>query len=355
MSNTDLMIYIILVNWRGYKDTIECLESLMHLQRVSVRIVVVDNESSDEGVSLIRSWAHQSKQPQGEGNVWDVVQMASRKEPNELWVGDAREFPVAGHTAVNIIRNPENSGFAGANNIGMRVALADPRCLYIWLLNSDTVVAPNALEEMLGVIGTSEEVGICGSTLVYYDAPDTVQSIGGVFNRFTGRGVNLQNGTPVAHIDRIDIKPGAIEYIVGASMLIPRKFVETIGLMDERYFLYFEELDWIYRSRDRYTVAWARKSIVYHKEGRSIGTNSRGRSSLTSLYYYNASFLRFTTKFSAYLLPLIVTKLAAVALIYALRADIGGFRAIVTAMTDVLFGVVRRGPITASQVELNPR
>jgi hypothetical protein len=151
---------------------------------------------------------------------------------------------------------------------------------------------------------------MCGSSLLFYDRPHVLQAAGGgVLNRWSGtsRGyaafrdlASIDEGETVRHLD----------YIAGAALLVTRKFLETIGLMNEEYFLYYEELDWACRARGRFTLTYAKDSIVYHKEGGSIGTSSdpTQRSPLADRYGV-LNRIRFMRRFYPYALPTVYLSL----------------------------------------------
>ena len=138
--------------------------------------------------------------------------------------------------------------------------------------------------------------------------PDKVQAWGGAkYNKWLGTtqmlGAFTRAGGPVDS-NRVESK---LAYISGASMLVSKPFLEQIGLMREDYFLYFEEIDWAMRAKSRYQLCYAAGSIVYHKEGGSIGTNSvvPKEKSLTADYYGVRSRLLFTRYFFPWCLPFI--------------------------------------------------
>jgi len=321
------MIYIILVNWRRYPDTIECLESLTRVSGPAFKIIVVDNESNPSGVDEIKLWADGARCTDATHAVWNLLPAERKRKTSVVTMTPEETFDPT-RSLVTVVQFGLNGGFAGANNIGARFALSDPTCEYVWFLNNDTVVAEWALEALLSRTITNSAIGICGSTLLYYDAPRTVQSLGGRFNCLTGRGENLGIGTPLADLPPTDAIEEQLEYVIGASMLVSRRFLEEIGLMEEEYFLYFEELNWSRRARGRYRLAWARESVVYHKEGASIGTDSRNRSSNISLYYYNLSYLKFIRRFHPRLMPIAVANVIAKCVAFLLCADLQACRAL---------------------------
>jgi GT2 family glycosyltransferase len=341
------MIYVILVNWRGYDDTIACLEACSHLDAPPFRVIVVDNEASSAGISLIEDWSAGHRSVLASDPVWATL--SNGEEPlGERTLQVLRsesEYSCTSGPFVTWLALEANTGFAAANNAGIRMALADPTCSHAWILNNDTIPAPSALLAMLDRMAADPHIGICGSTLLYYHTPQTIQSLGGVFNPVSGRGRNIGMGMPASALPMTTQVEAQLEYVVGASMLVTRRFLEDIGPMAETYFLYFEELDWSRRSTGRYSLAWARDSLVYHKEGASIGTSSTSRPSDTSLYYYNVNRLRFTRRFHAFLLPVALVGLALKAAVFRARKDVIASRVMAMAMSDFFWNIHRTGKI----------
>jgi len=190
-----------------------------------------------------------------------------------------------------LVQTGDNLGFAGGCNVGLRFALSRRDAEYVWILNNDTVVSAAALDELLESM-SDPQVGICGSTLVYYNQPDRVQALGGgTYNPWVGfaKSAGEFSRMPDAILD--GRKPH-IDYVHGASMLVSRAFLESVGLMTEEFFLYFEELDWACRAKGRFRLGYAPQSIVYHKEGATIGTggDASGRSKLSDYYMVRNRF-----------------------------------------------------------------
>jgi GT2 family glycosyltransferase len=340
------MIYIVLVNWRGYEDTIECLESLMRMSG-EFRVLIVDNESSVKGVDAIVEWAAGRRSANTNGEPWARLSETRKREPNLAVLKCGQSIGPHPGALITVVVNGDNSGFAGGCNIGIKLALGDPRCEFVWLLNNDTVVDEFALDRLVALGRSDAGIGVCGSTLLFYDAPDVVQSVGASLNKFTGRITNVGAGEPVQKVVGEAGIVDNLEYVVGASMLVSRKFLADVGLMDESYFLYFEEIDWVRRNRGRFRYAWSKNSHIYHKEGKSIGTNSRGRPSDTTIYFYNVNFLRFIWRFYPWLLPLAYIRALAGCLRFKLSGDRGGYRSFKMALTDFMSGKRRREPLAS--------
>jgi GT2 family glycosyltransferase len=232
-------VMIVILNWNRLRDTAECLGSVSGIDYPNFGIVVVDNGSDDGSAAEIR-----------------------------------RAFP-----HVLLIENRENLGFAEGNNVGIRHALkrgAD----YVWLLNNDTVVDPRALTAMVESAERNRDIGILGSKIRYYDQPQILW--------FAGATIDWEHAIS-AHIGRLEKDTGQydrereVDRVTGCSMLIRRKVFEDIGLFDEKFFLYAEEVDLCVRARKMgYRNYYVPKSVVYHKISASSGENS------VPLYaYYN--------------------------------------------------------------------
>lgn len=289
-----MSLFVVILNWNGKTDTLACLESLQASEGVEFRTIVCDNGSADGSLETLAGWGRQHFGP------------AFR----QLVRADIGHAAPARHERFFLIDNAANLGFAGGNNVGLSWALRDPDCRHVWLLNNDTEVAPDALAQALARMTASGDVGLCGSTLVYAHDRQTVQAWGGSgYSRWSGRTRHLGAHTSLA---ALPADPGPVEAemacVVGAAMLVRREWLETVGLLDEGYFLYFEELDWAQRTARaavRWRLGWAPRSIVFHKEGASIGTAPGGGSAL-SAYYLFRNRMRFAWRFNRSRAPMVL-------------------------------------------------
>lgn len=243
-------VYIILLNYHGFNDTVECITSLVELIDVDFRIVVVDNsESIDEYNKLIE---FSNKQ------IYSSVAFSCE---------DLNQYQ---NEKVVIIKSNENKGFAHGNNIGIRFSLQQDNCQYIWILNNDTTVLPNSLFCLVAAHKKNTKK-IFGSKLVYYHDRNVIQAVGGKFNFTYYIPEHVAEGLPINTL-KSDLPK--IDYPIGAAMFVGRNFVEEVGFLNEDYFLYYEELDWVFKAKNfGYKVDWCESSIVYHKEGASIGSS----------------------------------------------------------------------------------
>lgn len=284
--------YVVILNWNGWRDTVECLNSLLPVMGQDDAVVVCDNGSTDDSCNQLRDWVS-ARYPS-----WGPL-FLTREEVMGGFVPESRR--------VFLVDNGANLGFAGGNNSGMQLAMNDPECRYVWLLNNDTTVDAMSLPAASSRMDADSSIGICGSTLMYFHEIDSVQALGGaVYSRWTGRSRHIGAFLSSA---RIPETPGEVEaqmsYVVGASMLVRREFIEQVGYMREDYFLYCEEIDWATRGQGKFRLGYAPQSRVLHKEGASIGTAASGGSPL-SMFYLFRNRVRYAWRFHPAFIPSIL-------------------------------------------------
>ena len=303
----NVKVYIVILNWNGWRDTIECLESVFRLSFTNYTVVVCDNGSSDESIGRIRNWADGNLEAQvGNPLLKDFVTppvpkpiLCTQHQDLESALASSSSAPLV------LIRVDSNLGFAAGMNIGLRYALSRRDCDFAWLLNNDTVVHPQALSALIERMRRSPKTGMCGSTLLYYGEPEKIQALGGAkYNRWFARGRQIARFASAVTLPEGEKVEQGLAYVLGASMLVSVDFLKAVGLMNESFFLYFEEIDWATRAKDQFELAYSPKSIVYHKEGASSGSNglmctqsalsqfhvTRGRILFTRCYYSSALF-----------------------------------------------------------------
>lgn len=318
-------VYAVIVNFRRADDTVQCLKSLHRLHGADLRVILVENGSGDTSAAQLTKWI--DEQAKGVADSDDAM------VPRRL------EAPAGGGIdyTIQFLASDQNLGFAGGCNLGIRTAMADTLCDYVWLLNNDTLAEPDALISLIRRFDESDSIGMCGSTLVYYAPADRVQACGGQFNLMLGRGAPIG-----AHYFRDTLPEQAdverdMDYVVGASMLVSRTFIEKVGEMEARYFLYFEELDWAMRGKAAgFSLGWAPRSVVIHKEGAAIGTSTQGRPSDLSIYFMTASYLRLIAFRRPALMPLALARCVANAVRWRMRKDKRAMHVTLNAIATVI-------------------
>jgi len=237
-------VYIIILNWNRLNDTIECIESINKLRYENYEIIVVDNGSKEISPDIIKD------------KYRDII----------------------------LIKNKENLGFAEGNNVGIRFALSKDAD-YIWLLNNDTVVDQNALTSMVETGENVPECGILGSKIYYYDKPGIIWFAGATIS-WTEAVSNHIGQNQIDHAEYDSIRE--MERVTGCSMLVKREVCERIGLMDEKLFLYAEELDWCVRARMAgYKILYIPNSKIYHK----ISLSTKEKYGIIFNYFNTRNFL----------------------------------------------------------------
>lgn len=234
------LVSIITVNYKQPRVTCELLDSIYELSYPQLETIVVDNGQHQDDSALYRY-----------------------------------HLP-----DVKVINSPENLGFAGANNLGIKQAKGD----YIFLLNNDTEVSDGLIEELLSAFD-DPKTGAISPVLRYFDQPELIQFAGFTeINRFTGRNSTIKALGKESLMDT--------SYFHGAAVMIPKSVIKDSGLMPEEYFLYYEELDWSRMLREKgYSLKVCTQVSVLHKESVSTGKNSPLKT-----YYQNRNRIAFMNK-----------------------------------------------------------
>lgn len=244
------LVVVVIVNYRSSQLTIECLKSLENERQsvVNFLVIVVDNHSEDGSV--------------------EHLQKTILEQDWQSWI--------------TVIASDHNGGYAYGNNLAIQTAkqLKTPPA-YFWLLNPDTRVYPGATQALINFMETHPEVGICGSSLEEADGslfakafrfPNILSELDsglrlGIVSQLLARWTLTQAMTEAA------VK---VDWLPGASMMIRRQVFEDVGLMDEGYFLYFEETDFCLQAqRANWSCWYVPTSKVMHIAGQSTGVTVR--------------------------------------------------------------------------------
>lgn len=221
-------ICIIVLNWNGKKDTLECLESLSKVDYYPFSTYVVDNGSTDDSVEAIRE-----------------------AYPN-----------------IPIHETKKNLGFAGGNNAAIEWALTKP-FKWILLLNNDTIVAPDFLKAFMETAKKNPDAKILGAKILRYSDPTRIDHLGGVWNSQNAKFESVASGLIDDGISFEESKP--VDYVCGAAMLIHRSVAESIGVLEPRFFLFWEETDYCFRARRKgFGVYTSPNARIWHKVSASF-------------------------------------------------------------------------------------
>jgi len=292
-------VAIIMVNWNGWRECIECIDSVLAQEHRNFHIFIVDNDSRDQSVEEIAAWCAAPRADAAWRVLPGVARHTNQSPPGSVAYRLSEQgnvlLPSVSETCLlTLIRSGGNLGFAAGCNLGIKAAGLD-EFDYFWLLNPDTVIHRSALSELIGRAAKIDTIGMVGSTVLFYHRPETLQALGG------GR-LDRGNAT-VHHIGEgrsytdVPLDGSAVEqqldFVFGASMLVTARFIREVGFMQEDYFLYYEELDWAMRGRGRFRLGFAPRSRVFHKSG---ANSSKALPLFASSYFYR-NRLRFVRRF----------------------------------------------------------
>jgi GT2 family glycosyltransferase len=216
-------VAIVVLNWNGRDDTLACLASLGQLDYPVYEVIVVDNGSSDDSAAAIR----------------------------------------AAYPQVTLIETGDNLGYVGGNNVGLehaRTIGAD----YALLLNNDTEVAADFLRLLVEAAEADPTIGIMGPTIYYFDRPGVIWSAGGAIDWGWG-------DTRMIGVDKVDqgqfgLLPRPVDFVSGCAMLIKMSSIDQMGLLDPRFFAYYEETEWCVRvARAGFKIVHVPQAKIWHK------------------------------------------------------------------------------------------
>ena len=277
-------VYVVLLNTRTRQETVDCLLSLEGASHRAFEVIVVENASGDGSLEFIQ---------QG--------------------VRGRTTYPV------HFLESPANDGFAAGNNIGLRFARSRGDGRYFWVLNNDTIVPRDALAALVRAAEDDRAAGLkigqYGAKLLYHSRPDTIQAVGGTYNRWLG--ITREIGNMEKDRGQYDHQAPRPDILIGASLFVSREFLDEVGLLGDDYFLYYEEHDWAERGRRKgWGLRVVPECVIYHKQGISTGGGggNKARKSAFSDFYSFRNKLLFTARYFPWCLPTVYCGFLGVAL-----------------------------------------
>jgi len=282
-------VYIIVLNWNGTKDTIECLRSIKTSSYLNYMLIVVDNGSENESLNQLKSWC--------KNNFGEVL--FYNKEQAEI-AGTKNDEEAMNHLKSNetliFIENNENLGFAAGNNVALRYLLKN-NATYVMLLNNDTTIDKDSVNIMMDFIRLHSDYVAVTPQIRYYKPRDRVWNCGGKIMWFGNRRYYYAD-------KNVDIVPVSgfkrITFITGCAMLFKPS---VTGILSEKFFFGEEDFDFSFRQKiANRKMACCFSSIIYHKisvSSRKINNNILGSiyihylSRLIDNRQYSSSFMFF--------------------------------------------------------------
>ncbi len=278
-----MTIGVVVVTFNAATVIGDCLESLHQSRGIRLKVIVIDNASTDHTCDVIRDWAR------------------SRLQLAELpGIPDLSRAPETAD--LMLASSAINAGFAAGVNVGLRALLPLPELEMFWVLNPDARVRPDTAATYAKRAAEVGEFGLMGGRTLYITPADTIQSDGGTLNSWTGMCASYNLGRPASTTPYPAGVP--FDYIPGANVVASREFIESVGLMDEGYFLYYEEVDWALR-RGAHRLLYAPGAVVEHHGGSAIGSPALGKThgSPVSNYFNYRNRMRFMRRFFPGRLP----------------------------------------------------
>lgn len=281
------LVYSIVLTWNNFTDTDECLATITQQDYDQHQIVVVDNGSTDGSIARLK----------------------------ERW-----------HGKVRFVENKRNLGVPGGYNAGIRLALrggAD----YVLLLNNDIIAQPQLINALLKPFQASPMVALTGPIIVYYDRRDLVWFARATYDKVLGYARHIHLDSPLSSISHLIGKTYQSHYIPACAVMISRRALEAVGLMDCRYFLYYDDIDWCFRARMKgLSSIVVGQPLVAHKVALSSGDRGSNVLSKVSAYYYARNAFVLGTKHvrGLELLPFLLGQFGLRLPYYSLRMALAG-------------------------------
>ncbi|WP_205503243.1 glycosyltransferase family 2 protein [Rufibacter psychrotolerans] len=276
------LVYIVIVNYKRWTDTMECLESLLRSTYSHFRVVVIDNDSQNNSVQHLADWAAGKQAFTCPNPRLQHLFSSPRKQELTFCTLTEEELEAVDVSApaplLTLVQARNNHGFAAGNNLFLKKLLTTES--YVWMLNPDMVVEEDTLRHLVACAQHQPAKVILGSRVKSYEAPTHTLNLGaGKINSYTGTVSMVHSASEQAEID----------YISGGALFTSAASFRDLGLMEESFFLYWEETEWCYRAkRQGYRLQVCEDAVVYDKISTSIG---RG---YLAEYYYTLNALRFT-------------------------------------------------------------
>lgn len=288
-------VAVVVLNYNGWKDTLDCLDSLLASEVPVYRVFVCDNKSANDSLAHIDRGVKSRMRPiEAVAKYWTECGAALVPYVRSQWSTDDQNVAEGEKAFVTLLDNQENGGFAKGNNTALRLLASDQFVTHFWLLNNDALLSKDSLARLESEINQRPDVDLWGGVVIYENPPDLVQALGGGhLNRLTAE---TKHVGAFRHLSDLPQGPDFVadvehqlDYVLGASMIASRRWLESVGLLSEDFFLYYEEADWALRgSKNGLSIGFCKDLKVIHKEGASIGTDPSGGSVLSVFHLFRS-------------------------------------------------------------------
>ena len=245
--HSEPLVYVVVLNWNNGEDTIACLESLAQLDYGSFRVVVIDNGSDDGSSAVI-----QAQLPE-----------------------------------VEMIRLDVNTGYAEGNNIGIELAL-QREADYVLILNNDTLVAPDMLSELVRFAEVNTSAGIVGPRVICASESQELFALGSRIFWVKGQTRHIAMFEPSTSYSHLT-DPKEVDFLAGCGVLVRRDLFRSGGLLDQTFFLNYEDVEFSVRARKMgYGSRLVPSAVMWHRISATLGQNLAANT-----YYTTRNSLNF--------------------------------------------------------------
>ncbi len=215
------LVTAILLNTNRREDTLACLASLQRQDYPNLKTIVLDNACTDGSNEAIRT----------------------------------------AYPQVEIISLDKNLGYAGNNNVGIRAAMQQG-AEWAFVINEDIVLEADTVRILVEQAQVHERIGIAGPMVYHYDQPQVIQSAGGLMDRYWHAWHRGQNEPDRGQFSQAEL----VDWISGCAIMVHRAVIEQLGMLDERFFYYFEETEWCVRTQKRgWKILFVPQAKIWHK------------------------------------------------------------------------------------------
>ncbi len=270
-------VNIIILNWNGSKDTIACLASVNKIVNVPYQLILVDNKSSDDDFNKLNEWCNRT---------YSLVVSYSQDEAIKGGNDNIENKLLKNDDSILIIKNDDNLGFAGGNNVALRYILSHENTDdYTLLLNNDTVVDPLFLYRLTCFMNEHRTYVACTPQIRYYEPKDKIWSCGGKIK--FGNRMSVHRGKTINDVPQEGFD--AISFITGCALFFKP---DMTGLLSEKFFFGEEDFEFSLRLKScKQKIACVYDSIVYHKVSQSVASSDNE---------FNRMFLFYAMRFIDY-------------------------------------------------------
>lgn len=283
-------VSLIILNWNGWNDTIECLESVLKSKYENYHIILIDNFSEDNSIVKIKAWALKDDGEIIKSKFPHLISPKAKRPLSlfELFINNQTAFNTTlkkelpntiPDKAIILVHNSENVGFAAGNNIGIKIDSALFKSSYLYHLNNDTVIEPDTIPRLLNYLNDHPSVGAATSAIYNYFEPQTIANMGGRLTPWASRRY---------YTEAKDCEKNSVTFLTGCALMVRKTIFDRLGLFSEKFFFGEEDYEFSLRLRkNKVKVTCVNNSRLYHKEASSSKKLYSNNLKKKFIHYFN--------------------------------------------------------------------